>query len=79
MTPLRPGDCVRVPDGRPGRVRGSSGGKYRIRVRRFGSASDEFLLLSRRELERIDPPAGWMSRQGYNRRVAAAKRNARRM
>ncbi|MEO8432473.1 MAG: hypothetical protein ABI592_13255 [Acidobacteriota bacterium] len=46
-------------------------------MRRTGSGSDEFLLLPRRELRRIDPPAGWMSREGYNRRVAAARRTAR--
>ncbi len=77
MVSLRPGDCVRVPDGRPGRVRDRRGDKYRIRVRRVGGTSDEFLLLPRRELVRIDPPAGWMSLEGYNRRVAAVKRNAR--
>lgn len=77
MAPLKPGDCVQVPDGRPGRVRQRCGDRYRIRVRRTGSGSDEFLLLPRRELRRIDPPAGWMSREGYNRRVAAARRTAR--
>jgi hypothetical protein len=74
---LKPGECVRVPDGRPGRIRGRRGGKLTVRVRRRGGTADEVLLLSPRELERIDPPAGWMSVKGYVRRTAAARRNAR--
>jgi hypothetical protein len=74
---LRPGECVRVPDGRPGRIRGRRGGKFSVRVRRRGGTADELLLLSPRELEPIDPPAGWMSVKGYVRRTAAARRNAR--
>ena len=76
MAQLQRGECVRLSDGRPGRVRGKLGAKYRIRVRRQGKKSDEVLLLSARELERIDPPAGWMSPEGYNRRVAAVRRAA---
>lgn len=73
---LRAGDCVRVPDGRPGRVRECSSGRYRVRVRRSGSEKDEVLDLSRRDLTAIDPPAGWMSPLGWTRRRAAARRNA---
>ncbi|MDQ6893593.1 MAG: hypothetical protein M3167_13040 [Acidobacteriota bacterium] len=76
MAVLQRGECVRLADGRPGRVRGKSGAKYRVRVRRPGSKGDEVLLLSGGELERIDPPAGWMSPEGYNRRVAAVRRAA---
>jgi hypothetical protein len=76
MAVLQRGECVRLADGRPGRVRGKLGAKYRVRVRRSGGKSDEVLLLSGRELEKIDPPAGWMSREGYNRRVAAVRRAA---
>ncbi len=74
---LKTGECVRLPDGRPGRVRGKASGKYRVRVRRRAGRTDEILLFSGRELERIDPPEGWMSPQGYNRRVAAARRRRR--
>jgi hypothetical protein len=77
MAAFQAGDCVRIPDGRPGRVRGRQEGKIRVRVRRRATGRDEILLLAAKELERIDPPAGWMSRDGYNRRVAAARRNAR--
>ncbi|HXM76843.1 MAG TPA: hypothetical protein VN971_08705, partial [Thermoanaerobaculia bacterium] len=63
--------------GRPGRIRGRRGGKLTVRVRRRGGTADEVLLLSPRELERIDPPVGWMSVKGYVRRTAAARRNAR--
>ncbi|HEY6146162.1 MAG TPA: hypothetical protein VIZ69_00630 [Thermoanaerobaculia bacterium] len=76
MAVLRRGECVRLSDGRPGRVRGRIGTKYRVRVRRTGGKSDEVLLLPGRELEKIDPPAGWMTPEGYNRRVAAVRRSA---
>jgi hypothetical protein len=76
MAVLQRGECVRLSDGRPGRVRGKLGTKYRVRVRREGKKGDEVLLLSARELQKIDPPAGWMSPEGYNRRVAAVRRAA---
>ncbi len=76
MAVLQRGECVRLADGRPGRVRGKLGTKYRVRVRRTGKKADEVLLLSGRDLEKIDPPAGWMSPEGYNRRVAAVRRAA---
>jgi hypothetical protein len=75
MTSLHRGECVRLADGRPGRVREKVGARYRVRVRRTGGKGDELLLLPRGELERIDPPPGWMSVKGYNRRVAAARRS----
>jgi len=74
MRKLQRGECVRLTDGRPGRVREKVGGKFRVRVRRPGGKADELLLLGRRELEKIDPPSGWMSVEGYNRRVAAVRR-----
>ena len=61
------GDCVRVPDGRIGRVRGVSGGRYRVRVRRTTSASHQFLLFAAKELKHVDCPKGWMSPEGYMR------------
>jgi hypothetical protein len=59
------GDCVRVPDGRVGRVREVSGGKYRVRVRRTTSATHQFLMFAGKDLKRVDCPKGWMSREGY--------------
>ncbi len=61
------GDCVRVPDGRVGRVRAVEAGRYRIRVRRRTSKTSQFLLLRASELSRVKCPAGWMSPAGYRR------------
>ncbi len=79
----RPGDCVRVPDGRIGRVRDVSGGKCRVRVRRATSATHQFLVFAAGDLKRVDCPKGWMSPEGYLRylKVTLAKlrqRQARR-
>jgi hypothetical protein len=77
---LRLGDCVRIPDGRIGRVREVSGGKCRVRVRRTTSVSHQFLTFGAKELKRADCPEGWMSPQGYARylRVTLAKMRQRR-
>jgi hypothetical protein len=64
---LRVGDCVRIPDGRIGRVREGSGGKYRVRVRRVSSAAHQFLMFAAGELKRVACPKGWMSPEGYVR------------
>ena len=64
---IRPGDCVRLPDGRVARVRERIGDAYRVRVRRTTSKSHQFLLMKATELERVDCPKGWMSPEGYNR------------
>ena len=61
------GDCVRVPDGRIGRVRAVESGRYRIRVQRRTSKTHQFLLLRAGELRRVECPAGWMSPAGYRR------------
>ncbi len=63
----RPGDCVRLPDGRIGRVRECVGGHCRVRVRRTTSKTHQFLELPTRELTRVDCPKGWMSPAGYQR------------
>jgi hypothetical protein len=64
---LREGDCVRIPDGRIGRVRGVSGRQYRVRVRRKTSATHQFLMFAAGELEQVGCPKGWMSPEGYLR------------
>jgi hypothetical protein len=76
----RVGDCVRIPDGRIGRVREVSSGQCRVRVRRTTSATHQFLMFSPQELKRADCPKGWMSPEGYARylRVTLAKMEQRR-
>lgn len=64
---FRVGDCVRIPDGRVGRVREVSRGAYRVRVRRATSATHQFLTFAAADLRRIDCPKGWMSPEGYAR------------
>jgi hypothetical protein len=61
------GDCVRVPDGRIGRVRARAGRKLRVRVRRRTSATHQFLLLAPSELRGVACPKGWMTPAGYRR------------
>jgi hypothetical protein len=61
------GDCVRVPDGRIGRVRARAGRKLRVRVRRRTSATHQFLLLAPSELRGVPCPKGWMTPAGYRR------------
>jgi hypothetical protein len=67
----RVGDCVRIPDGRIGRVREVSGGRYRVRVRRTTSATHQFLTFAAKDLKRADCPKGWMSPEGYARYLKA--------
>jgi len=61
------GDCVRVPDGRIGRVRARVGRKLRVRVRRRTSETHQFLLLTQSELRRVKCHEGWMRPAGYRR------------
>ena len=76
---LRVGDCVRIPDGRIGRVRGVSGKKYRVRVRRRTSDTHQFLMFAAKDLKQAECPKGWMSPQGYARylRVTLTKMRQR--
>ncbi|MGB9978252.1 hypothetical protein [Methanobacterium sp.] len=63
---IKPGDCVQIPDGRIGRFRDKNDDKYRVRVKRITSNSNQFLLFNREELTKVVCPKGWMSPQGYN-------------
>jgi len=76
---IRPGDCVRIPDGRVGRVREASRTKYRVRVRRKTSKTHHFLVLTAAQIKPVDCPEGWMSPTGYRRylRITLAKMRAR--
>ena len=65
--PWRVGDCVRLTDGRIGRVREVLGPKLRVRVRRTTSTTHQVLVLETRDLKRADCPKGWMSPDGYAR------------
>lgn len=77
---IRVADCVRLPDGRVGRVRARSSGEVLIRVRRKTSPTHQFLRLPAGKLRRMDCPEGWMRPQGYARylRVTLAKMRKRR-
>ena len=44
--PFKPGDCVKTPDGRTGRVREVLGSQYKVRVQRKTSKTHQFLKLS---------------------------------
>jgi hypothetical protein len=68
---LRVGDCVRIPDGRIGRVRDVTGTQYRVRVRRTTSATHQFLMFAPEDLQPVDCPKGWMSPEGYVRYLTA--------
>jgi hypothetical protein len=61
------GDCVRIPDGRIGRVREVTGRRYKVRVRRDTSRTHRFVEFAAEDLERVDCPKGWMSPEGYAR------------
>ena len=76
---IRPGDCVRIPDGRIGRVRETLLTKYRVRVRRKTSKTHQFLVLPAAQVKPVDCPEGWMSPTGYRRylRITLAKMRAR--
>ena len=56
------GDCVRVPDGRIGRVRAIEKGGYRVRLQRRTSKTHQFMvfrageLAPRRVPRRVDEP-----------------------
>jgi hypothetical protein len=76
---IRLADCVRLPDGRIGRVRALSGDQVWVRVRRKTSQAHQFMWLPAKKLRRIDCPGGWMSPQGYARylRVTLTKMRKR--
>ncbi len=66
-TDIKPGDCVKIPDGRIARVRHISKNVYNVRVRRKTSNSHQFLDFEKENLIKIECPKGWMSPEGYNR------------
>ena len=61
------GDCVRIPDGRIGRVRDITKKEYIVRVRRKNTKNHEFLKFTIKEVTKMQCPKDWMSPEGYNR------------
>jgi hypothetical protein len=74
---LEAGDCVRIPDGRIGRVREVTGQQCKVRVRRTTSETHQFLTVSASHLKRVDCPKGWMSKEGYVRYLRATSAKLR--
>jgi hypothetical protein len=68
----RIGDCVRLADGRIGRVRELSGGKRKVRVNPKTGALHQFLMIERHALKPANCPKGWMSHEGYARYLMSA-------
>ncbi len=64
---IQKGDCVKIPDGRIGRVRDIVNDEYKIRVRRKTSQSHQFLHLKSTDVTLIPCPKGWMRPEAYNR------------
>lgn len=64
---MQAGDCVRVPDGRIGRVRTMERNKVRVRLMRTTSHTHQFVWYTKSDLEVVACPKGWMSPGGYNR------------
>lgn len=60
------GGCVKIPDGRIGRIREKVSNQYKVRVRRKTGISHQFLFFKRNELKPVTCPKGWMSVEGYN-------------
>ena len=76
---IHAGDCVKIPDGRIGRVREITESGCRVRVRRKTSNTHQFLNFVLEELDVVDCPKGWMSPDGYNRylKITLAKMQER--
>jgi hypothetical protein len=75
------GDCVRIRDGRIGRVRAIEHRGYRVRVLRGTSKTHQFLVYKAGQLKRVTCPKGWMSPEGYRRylKPTLAKMRERRL
>lgn len=73
------GGCVKIPDGRIGRVREKVNNQYKVRVRRKTSVSHQFLSFDAKDLKPVDCPKGWMGIEGYKRylKVTLAKMKTR--
>jgi hypothetical protein len=61
------GGCVKLPDGRIGRVRERSAKGYKVRVQRKTSRTHQFVVVPAEKVKPVQCPKGWMSPIGYNR------------
>ena len=63
---IKPGMCVKIPDGRIGRVRdyNKDSNMWRIRVKSKTSANHQFKYFKASDLKIIKCPKGWMSIEG---------------
>jgi len=68
---------VRLPDGRPARVREKVGKFLKVRVRRTTSDTHQFIVVEERDIEPIPCPKGWMSPDGYRRYLRATLQKMR--
>jgi hypothetical protein len=64
---MKIGGCVKLPEGRIGKVRERVARGYKVRVRRKTSRTHEFVVVAATKLELVRCPKGWMSPEGYNR------------
>ena len=76
---MKIGGCVKLPDGRIGRVRERLAKGYKVRVQRKTSRTHEFVVFAANKLEAVHCPKGWMSPDGYNRylKITLAKMRMR--
>lgn len=70
-------ECVRLPDGRIGRVRGRHGALVVVRVRRATSNTHQLIMCPPGSLKRVACPKGWMSPEGYGRYLRVTLRKMR--
>ena len=70
-------ECVRLPDGRIGRVRGRRRAFVKVRVRRATSNTHQFIWCPPESLKRVPCPKGWMSPTGYRRYLQVTLRKMR--
>lgn len=77
---MQMGVCVKIPDGRVGRVRDKNGNQWKIRVMRAKGKTHQFLYFSKKQLQVVACPKGWMTPEGYNNYLnkTLAKMNERR-
>ncbi len=73
------GACVKLPDGRIGRVRERLARGYKVRVQRKTSRTHQFVVVAAKKLKPVHCPNGWMSPDGYNRylKITLAKMRKR--
>ena len=65
---LTKGACVKIPDGRIGRLReyNKKDRTWKVRVKRNTSDTHQFLYFKSTQLTITNCPKGWMSIAGYN-------------